>query len=129
MRHRKTGRALGRNSSHRKAMYRNMVTSLFQHHRIETTEAKAKELRVISDQMISLGKDGTLSARRLALAYIMDKNVVARLFADLAPLFSRIQGGYTRLIKTRNRYGDGAPMAVVELTRTPTTADAAPAAV
>jgi len=106
-----------------------MVTSLFQHHRIETTEAKAKELRVISDQMISLGKDGTLSARRLALAYIMDKNVVARLFADLAPLFSRIQGGYTRLIKTRNRYGDGAPMAVVELTRTPTTADAAPAAV
>jgi len=117
MRHRKAGRPLGRNSSHRRALFRNLVTSLLRHERIETTEAKGKELRAISDKMITLGKQADLSARRMAAAYLLDPKVVARLFSEIAPLFTAIQGGYTRLIKTRIRYGDGAPMVIVELTK------------
>ncbi len=134
MRHRKRGRQLGRDTDHRRALFRNLVTSLLEHEKIETTEAKAKELRGIADRMISLGKQGDLHARRLALAYLQSKSVVAKLFSDIAPRFTDRKGGYTRLIKTRIRPGDGAPMSVVELvelkekekkpTKTPATAAA-----
>lgn len=134
MRHRKRGRQLGRDTDHRRALFRNLVTSLLEHEKIETTEAKAKELRGIADRMISLGKQGDLHARRLALAYLQSKSVVAKLFSDIAPRFTDRKGGYIRLIKTRIRLGDGAPMSVVELvelkekekkpTKTPTTAAA-----
>lgn len=115
MRHRKRGRQLGRDTDHRRALFRNLVTSLLEHEKIETTEAKAKELRGIADRMISLGKRGDLHARRLALAYIQSRPVVAKLFSDIAPRFMDRKGGYTRLIKTRIRPGDGARMSVVEL--------------
>lgn len=115
MRHKKRGRKLGRDSDHRRALFRNLVTSLFEHERIETTEAKAKEIRGIADRMISLGKQGDLAARRRAASYLMNRKTLAKLFADIAPRFGQRQGGYTRLIKTRVRYGDGAKMAVVEL--------------
>jgi large subunit ribosomal protein L17 len=117
MRHRKSGRPLGRNGSHRRALFRNLVTALLRHERIETTEAKGKEIRSISDKMISLAKQGDLSARRTVLAYLLDSKVAMRLFSEVAPLFSAIEGGYTRLIKTRVRHGDGAPMVIVELTK------------
>ena len=116
MRHRMAGRPLGRNSSHRRALFRNLVTSFLRYERIETTEAKAKEIRSIADQMISLGKRGDLHSRRLAAAYILDRAVVSHLFSEVAPRFSTKNGGYTRLIKTRVRHGDGAPMVIVELT-------------
>jgi large subunit ribosomal protein L17 len=96
------------------------VTSLLEHERIETTDAKAKELRIVADRMITLGKDGSLSARRRAAAYIRAKPVVAKLFKDIAGRFSERQGGYTRLIKTRRRVGDGALMVVIELVTRPT---------
>ena len=115
MRHRKRGRQLGRDTDHRRALFRNLVTSLLEYEKIETTVAKAKELRGIADRMISLGKQGNLHARRLALAYLQSKSVVAKLFSDIAPRFADRKGGYTRLIKTRIRPGDGAPMSVVEL--------------
>lgn len=117
MRHRKRGRQLGRDTKHRRALYRNLVTSLLEHERIETTTAKAKEIKAIADKMISLGKDGDLSARRLASAYLLKKETVAKLFSDIAPRLSDRKGGYTRIIKTRIRPGDGAPMAVIELTQ------------
>lgn len=117
MRHRKRGRQLGRDTKHRRALYRNLVTSLLEHERIETTTAKAKEIKSITDKMISLGKDGDLSARRLASAYLMKKETVAKLFSDIAPRLSDRKGGYTRIIKTRLRPGDGASMAVIELTQ------------
>lgn len=116
MRHRKAGRPLGRNSAHRRALFRNLVTSLLRHERIETTEAKAKEIRSIADKMISLGKRGDLHARRMAAAYILDQDVVFSLFSEVAPRFQNKNGGYTRLIKTRVRHGDGAPMVILELT-------------
>ena len=94
-----------------------MVTSLLDHERIETTIAKAKEIRGVADKMITLGKDGTLSARRQALAYLMKKETVSKLFKDIAPRMRDHKGGYTRIIKTRVRQGDAAPMAVVELTK------------
>lgn len=117
MRHRKRGRQLGRDTKHRRALYRNLVTSLLEHERIETTTAKAKEIKSITDKMISLGKDGDLSARRLASAYLMKKETVVKLFSDIAPRLSDRKGGYTRIIKTRLRPGDGASMAVIELTQ------------
>jgi large subunit ribosomal protein L17 len=91
------------------------VTSLLEYEKVETTEAKSKELRGIADRMISLGKQGDLHARRLALAYLQSKSVVAKLFSDIAPRFTDRKGGYTRVIKTRIRPGDGAPMSIVEL--------------
>ncbi|MBT8329405.1 MAG: 50S ribosomal protein L17 [Desulfofustis sp.] len=115
MRHGKSGRKLGRTSSHRKAMFRNMVTSLFEHERIVTTEKKAKELRPIADKMITLAKRGDLHARRQALSYIQSKDVVAKLFDEIQSQFADRQGGYTRIIKTGNRQGDAAPMAIIEL--------------
>jgi large subunit ribosomal protein L17 len=117
MRHRKRGRQLGRNTKHRRALYRNLVTSLLEHERIETTLAKAKEVRGITDRMITLGKEGTLAARRQASAYLMKPEAVAKLFAEIAPRLTDNRGGYTRIIKTRVRQGDAAPMAVIELTR------------
>ena len=119
MRHRKSGRQLGRNTHHRKALFRSLVTSLLEHERIETTEAKAKELRIVADRMITLGKEGSLHARRRAAAYIRAKSVVAKLFKDIAGRFSERKGGYTRLIKTRRRVGDAALMVVIELVNRP----------
>ncbi len=115
MRHGKSGRKLGRTSSHRKAMFRNMVTSLFEHERIVTTEKKAKELRPIAEKMITLAKRGDLHARRQALSYMQSKDVVAKLFDEIQSQFADRQGGYTRIIKTGNRQGDAAPMAIIEL--------------
>jgi large subunit ribosomal protein L17 len=115
MRHKKRGRGLGRNASHRKAMLRNMVTSLFKHDQIETTDAKAKELRPVAEKMIRLAKKGDLHARRQALAYIRDKSVTYRLFEELKDRYSNRQGGYIRIIKRGNRRGDGAPTAVIQL--------------
>jgi large subunit ribosomal protein L17 len=115
MRHGKSGRKLGRTSAHRKAMFSNMVTSLFEHERIVTTEKKAKELRPIAEKMITLAKRGDLHARRQALSYIQSKDVVAKLFDEIQSQFSDRQGGYTRIIKTGIRQGDAAPMAIIEL--------------
>lgn len=115
MRHRKTGRRLGRTSSHRDAMLRNMVTSLLDLERIVTTVPKAKEARRVAEQMITLGKRGDLNARRQAMAYIRSKNIVAKLFDQLSTQYADRQGGYTRIIKTGNRSGDAAPMAIIEL--------------
>lgn len=115
MRHRKKGRQLGRNTKHRKALFRNLATSLFEHERIETTEAKAKELRGFTDKMISLGKEGTLHARRRALSLLQSKAMVSKLFGDVATRFQNRSGGYTRIIKTRRRPGDAAEMVAIEL--------------
>lgn len=115
MRHQKRGRQLGRNTKHRRALFRNLVTSLFEHERIETTEAKAKEIRGIAERLITFGKKGDLSARRRAAAYLMDKKIVQKLFSDIALRFEDRNGGYTRLIKTRVRIGDAAKMTAIEL--------------
>lgn len=116
MRHRKAGRALGRNSSHRRAPYRALVTSVLEHERIETTLPKAKELRTFVEKMITLGKRGDLASRRRALAFIQKESVVRTLFSDIGPRFANRAGGYTRVLQSRRRLGDGAPMAVIELT-------------
>lgn len=115
MKHKVVGRKLGRNASHRKAMLRNMVTSLLEHERIVTTVPKAKEARRITEKMITLGKRGDLHARRQAMTYIRSKAVVAKLFDDLSEQYADRQGGYTRIIRTGTRSGDAAPMAIVEL--------------
>jgi len=115
VRHRKKGRQLGRQTKHRWALFRSLVTSLLEHERIETTEAKAKEIRGFTDRMITLGKEGTLPARRRALAFIRSKDVVSKLFSDVAGRFKDRQGGYTRMVKTRRRIGDGAEMVAIEL--------------
>lgn len=115
MRHRKRGRQLGRNSKHRLALFRNLVTSLMEHERIETTEAKAKELRGITDRLITLGKQGTLQARRGALRMLRTKQTVQKLFDDVAKRFPERNGGYTRIIKTRQRPGDAAKLVAIEL--------------
>ncbi len=106
---------LGRSSAHRRALFRNMVTSLFAAERIETTEAKAREVKAIADQMITLAKRGDLHARRQVLAYVMDESVVKKLFETIAPRYAERAGGYTRVIKLDTRRGDAAPMAVLEL--------------
>lgn len=116
MRHRKSGRKLNRTSSHRMAMFRNMVTSLLEHERIVTTIPKAKEIRRWAEAMITLGKRGDLHARRQALAFIRTKGVVHKLFTELGPRYQVRQGGYTRIIKMGFRKGDGAPMCLIELT-------------
>jgi large subunit ribosomal protein L17 len=96
-------------------LFRNLVTSLLDHERIETTEAKAKEIRGFTDRMITLGKEGTLPARRRALAFLRSKDVVSKLFADVAGRFKDRRGGYTRIVKTRRRIGDGGEMVAIEL--------------
>ncbi|TKB08799.1 50S ribosomal protein L17 [Desulforhopalus sp. IMCC35007] len=115
MRHKYSGRRLGRNSSHRIAMFRNMVTSLLQHERIVTTTEKAKEARPIAEKMITLGKRGDLHARRQALSFIRSKDVVEKLFTEIKDKFDDRKGGYTRIIKTGVRKGDAAEMAILEL--------------
>jgi large subunit ribosomal protein L17 len=115
MNHRKTGRKLSRTSAHRKALLRNMVTSLFEHEQIRTTDAKAKELRGVADKMITLGKRGTLHARRQALQTIRSKDVTSKVFDELADRYRERPGGYTRVIKIGQRPGDAAPMSIIEL--------------
>ena len=116
MRHQKAGRKLGRDSPHRISMLRNMVTSFFGNERIETTDAKAKELQKLAEKMITLGRQGSLHARRNALAVIKDRKIVKKLFEDIAPRFQNRQGGYTRIFKAGHRPGDGALLSVIELT-------------
>ena len=115
MKHKVAGRKLGRNPAHRKAMLRNLVTSLLEHERIVTTVPKAKEARKIAEKMITLAKRGDLHARRQAMAYIRTKSVVAKLFDELSDQYADRQGGYTRIIRTGSRFGDAAPMAILEL--------------
>lgn len=124
MRHRKKGRQLGRNTKHRRALFRSLVTSLLEHERIETTEAKAKEARGFTDRMITLGKEGTLPARRRALSFLRSKEVVSKLFGEVAGRYRDRPGGYTRMIKTRRRVGDAAVLVVIELVDKPTDARA-----
>ncbi len=115
MRHLNGYRKLGRDSSHRRAMLRNMATSLVLHERIETTVPKAKELRGIVDRMITLGKKGDLHARRMAASYLFDDEAVTKVFGDLAERFRTRPGGYTRILKKGFRFGDGADIALLEL--------------
>ncbi|MDH3987699.1 MAG: 50S ribosomal protein L17 [Gammaproteobacteria bacterium] len=115
MRHRKSGRKLGRNSSHRKAMFRNMATSLVQHETIKTTLPKAKELRRVVEPLITLAKEDGVANRRLAFDRLRDKAAVGKLFTDLGPRFKERPGGYIRILKMGPRAGDAAPMALVQL--------------
>jgi len=115
MRHRKSGLKLNRTASHRDAMFRNMVTSLFKHQRIQTTDAKAKELRRWADHLVTLAKRGDLHARRQAMAIVREKNVVHKLFEEAQSRFSATAGGYTRVVKLGRRAGDAAPISVIEL--------------
>jgi large subunit ribosomal protein L17 len=108
-------RKLGRNTGHRGAMLRNIVTSLFRHGRIQTTEARAKELNAVAEKMITLAKQGDLASRRLALSYLMDEDVVTKLFNTIAPQYADRQGGYTRIMKLGLRRGDAATMVIIEL--------------
>lgn len=114
MKHRVALRKLNRSSAHRRALFRNQVTSLIQHERIETTVAKAKDLRRIADRMITQGKLGTLNAKRRVYGYVQTGDAARKVFSDLAPRFAEREGGYTRVLKTRFRRGDCAPMAVIE---------------
>ncbi len=115
MRHQKEGRKLGRTASHRKALLRNMVSSLFECEKIETTDAKAKELRKVAEKAITWGKRGDLHARRQALRVISSKKTVKKLFDEIAPRFKERRGGYTRIVKAGRRRGDNAPLAIIEL--------------
>ena len=115
MRHRKSGVKLNRTTSHRQAMFRNMVTSLFKHDRIKTTDAKAKELRRWADHIVTLAKRGDLHARRMAMAIVREKNVVHKIFEEAPERFGSINGGYTRIVKIGRRTGDAAAMTLVEL--------------
>ena len=115
MRHKKSGRKLGRNSSHRKAMFRNMAASLLRHETIKTTVPKAKELRRVVEPLITLAKVDGVANRRLAFDRLRDKEVVGKLFKDLGPRFKERPGGYIRILKTGPRAGDAAPMAIVQL--------------
>jgi large subunit ribosomal protein L17 len=115
MRHRKKGRNLSRTASHKKATMRNMATALFRHERIETTTAKAKELRPYAERLITLARRGDLHARRLAGRKIADREVLGKLFHDIGPRFEDRNGGYTRILKLGHRKGDAAEMALIEL--------------
>jgi large subunit ribosomal protein L17 len=115
MRHHKSGRKLGRDASHRKALYASLASSLIEHGRIKTTEAKAKEVRPIVEQMITLGKRGDVAAHRQAVAFLRSKEIAHILFSEVAPRFAERPGGYTRIVKIGPRQGDAAPMAYLEL--------------
>lgn len=115
MRHRESGRKLGRNSSHRKAMYRNMTVSLMQHEMIKTTLPKAKELRRVAEPLITIAKNDSVAKRRLAFSRLRDRATVTKLFNELGPRFKNRNGGYLRILKCGYRPGDKAPMAIVEL--------------
>jgi large subunit ribosomal protein L17 len=128
MRHNKSGKRLGRNTPHRTAMLRNMVTSLFDHEKITTTDARAKELRKVADRMITLGKRGDLHARRQVLNVIRDQKVVAKLFDQIGPRYKDRPGGYTRIIKIGSRLGDNAPQSIIALVEEEMTAQVSVAA-
>lgn len=115
MRHRKVGRKLNRTPAHRKSMFANMATSLFEHERIQTTTPKAKELRIVAERLITLAKRGDLHARRLAAKTVRNDDVLRKLFSDLAERFKDRPGGYTRIVKIGNRRGDNAPICFIEL--------------
>ena len=124
MRHRKSGRKLNRNSSHRQAMFRNMAVSLFEHEAIKTTLPKAKELRRVAEPLITLAKEDSVANRRLAFNRLRDRDSVTKLFNDLGPRFKTRPGGYTRILKMGFRVGDNAPMALVELVDRPAETEA-----
>ncbi len=128
MRHRARSRKLGRTSAHRASLYRNMVTSLLDKERIETTDAKAKEVRRLAERMITLGKRGGLHARRRALRVIRSRDVAAKVFDDLAERYRERAGGYTRVLKLGNRVGDAAPVSIVELVEAGPKPESKPAA-
>ena len=117
MRHRSKGRQLSRTSTHRAATLRNLATSLFRHERIETTTAKAKELRPYAERLITLARQGDVHARRLAGRKIQDRTVLGKLFDEIAPRYAERPGGYTRILKLGNRKGDAAEMSLIELVR------------
>jgi large subunit ribosomal protein L17 len=119
MRHRKSGRQLNRNSSHRSAMFSNMANSLFQHEIIKTTLPKAKELRRVAEPLITMAKDDSVAKRRLAFSRLQDKAMVGKLFSELGPRYKERPGGYTRILKCGYRAGDSAPMAYIELVGRP----------
>jgi large subunit ribosomal protein L17 len=114
MYHGKAGRKFGRTSSHREAMFRNMVTSVIKYESVRTTDTMAKEVRKLADKMITLGKRGDLHARRQALSVVRDKDMVAKLFGELAERFRNRAGGYTRIVKVGYRFGDNAPVSILE---------------
>ncbi|MGB0895309.1 MAG: 50S ribosomal protein L17 [Parashewanella sp.] len=124
MRHRKSGRQLNRNSSHRKAMFSNMAASLVRHEIIKTTTVKAKELRRVVEPLITLAKSDSVANRRLAFARTRDAEVVGKLFTELGPRYQERPGGYTRILKCGLRTGDKAPMAFIELVDRPEAAEA-----
>ena len=115
MRHRKSGRKLGRDASHRKALYANLTGALIEHGRIKTTVAKAKEVRPVAEQMITLGRRGGVHARRQALKFLRSQDVVHKLFDDVGPRFKDREGGYSRIVRIGPRLGDAAEMAYLEL--------------
>lgn len=117
MRHKVSGRKLDRPTDHRRALYRNLVTDLLKHEKITTTEAKAREIRGMTERMITLGKEGGLHRRRQALSFIFDKKVADKVFSELATRYADRTGGYTRLVKLGPRLGDGAAMAQIELVK------------
>jgi len=114
MRHMNQGRKLNRTPAHRKALFRNLVLALIKHERIKTTDPKAKELRHFADRMVTLGKRGDLSARRLAFDFMQSRDAVKKLFDEIAPRFKERQGGYTRVVKFGFRRGDAAPLSIIE---------------
>jgi large subunit ribosomal protein L17 len=131
LRHHKSGRKLGRNAAQRKALYANLASALIEHGRIKTTEAKAKEVRPIVEEMITLGKQGDVAAHRHAVAFLRSKSIAHTLFADVAPRFAERPGGYTRIVKIGPRQGDAARIVYLELVdyvpeRAPLPAAAAP---
>jgi large subunit ribosomal protein L17 len=115
MRHRRSGRKLGRDASHRKALYANLTSALIEHGRIKTTAAKAKEVKPVAEQMITLGRRGGVHARRQALAYLRSQDVVHKLFSDVGPRFADRPGGYARIVRLGPRPGDSAEMVYLEL--------------
>lgn len=114
MRHRVSGKLFGRTANQRKALLRGLMASLFEHQRIETTLAKAKEVKKLAERIITLGIKGDLHSKRVALSHVPNRNSIAKLFNEIAPRFSGRNGGYLRLVQTRNRVNDAAPMAVLE---------------
>ncbi len=121
MRHQCAHRKLGRSSSHRRALMRNLVTSFFRHERFETSVQKAKDLRPVAEKLITLACNGTLAAKRSVYSYLLDKDVVHKLFVEIAPRVKGRKGGYTRVVRSGTRHGDAAEMAIIELVDRQTT--------
>jgi large subunit ribosomal protein L17 len=123
MRHRCKGRKLGRTWAHRKSMMRNLVTSLFEHEQVETTDAKAKEVRSVAERLITLAKrgGGGVAGRRQAARVVRDRRVVKKLFEEIAPRYADRPGGYTRIVKVESRLGDSAPLSILQLVKEPVT--------